>query len=92
MPDDADVTDRLQAMSTHDPAGFQVAALPEKYRAIMFRGIRAFRLTSTRMEARKKMSQDRTVADRQGVVAGLRVHGGADELRVAALIEAGLAQ
>ena len=92
MADDADVTDRLQAMAAHDPAGFQVGALPDTYRAAMLAGIRAFRLTPTRIEAQWKMSQNRSQADRHGVVQGLRAQGGGDEGRVADLIAAGLTQ
>ena len=92
MAHDADVTDRLQEMAAHDPAGFQVGTLPDTYRAAMFAGIRAFRLTPTRIEAQWKMSQNRSQVDRHGVVEGLRAQGGGDEGRVADLIAAGLTQ
>jgi len=41
----------------------------------MLRGIRAFRLRSSKIEGQWKMSQNRSVADRLGVVAGLRAQG-----------------
>ena len=92
MADDADLIDRLQAIAAHDPAGFRVDALPDKYRVMMFAGIRAFRLVPTRIGAQWKMSQKRSQVDRRGVVAGLRAHGGGDEQQVAAVIAAGLTQ
>ena len=63
----------LRQLSAHD-ATFDVDALDPAYRAGMVRGIRGFRLRSQRIEAQWKMSQNRSAADRQGVVAGLRAH------------------
>ena len=53
---------------------------------------RALRLTPTGIEAQWQTSQNRSQADRQGIVAGLRAHGGTDEQQVAAAIEAELSQ
>ncbi len=75
------VTDRdpvkaaLRDLARGDPAGFDLDALPEKYRDAMLGGLRAFRLRSTRIEAQWKMSQNRSVADREGVIAALRGSG-----------------
>lgn len=41
----------------------------------MFNGIRSFRLVATRIEAQWKMSQNRSIDDRLGVIAGLRSQG-----------------
>ena len=84
--DDAHVAADLDAMLP-DGEGFRVGALPDAYRARMFSGIRAFTLTPTRVEAQWKMSQNRSVADRRNVAAGLRAEG-MDE--VATLVEATL--
>ncbi|MDE2333455.1 MAG: FMN-binding negative transcriptional regulator [Rhodospirillales bacterium] len=65
----------LRTLARHDPAGFDLDALPEKYRDAMLGGLRAFRLRSTRIEAQWKMSQNRSVADREGVIAALRGSG-----------------
>ena len=76
----------LRRLSAHD-ADFDVDAMDPAYRAGMVRGIRGFRLRSQRIEAQWKMSQNRSAADRQGVVAGLRAH---NEHAVADLVAATL--
>ncbi|MCW3475961.1 FMN-binding negative transcriptional regulator [Limobrevibacterium gyesilva] len=77
----------LRALGVDDPERFDLDALEEKYRAAMFKGIRAFRLRAERIEAQWKMSQNRSAADRQGVIAALRAQG---NQAVADLIEATL--
>ena len=67
--------DILRGLAAHDPAGFDLDKLAEDYLAGMLRGIRAFRLRSTHIEAQWKLSQNRSVADREGVIAGLRAEG-----------------
>ncbi|HET9018362.1 MAG TPA: FMN-binding negative transcriptional regulator [Acetobacteraceae bacterium] len=86
MTDAGETRAMLRGLSAHDP-DFDMDALPADYLAGMLRGIRAFRLRSTRIEAQWKMSQNRSVADRQGVIAALRAQGSED---VAALVEATL--
>jgi transcriptional regulator len=76
----------LRALSAHDP-GFDLDALEDGFRAGMLRGIRAFRMVGRRIEAQWKMSQNRSAADRRGVVAGLRANG---EHAVADLVAATL--
>ena len=78
----------LRAVGAHDSAGFSLDALSEGFRARMIAGIRAFRLRPERIEAQWKMSQNRSRADRKGVVAALRARG---EDAVADLVEATLA-
>jgi transcriptional regulator len=82
-----DVSAMLRALAVHDPERFDLDALPDKFRAAMIAGIRAFRLPATRIEAQWKMSQNRSPADRHGVIAALRRQG---EAAVADLIEATL--
>ena len=72
VDDDAPTADILRALAVDDPRQFDLDAMPPKYRAAMFAGIRAFRLVATRVEAQWKMSQNRSPADREGVIAGLR--------------------
>ena len=83
----AEVSAMLRALAVHDPERFDLDALPDKFRAAMIAGIRAFRLPAQRIEAQWKMSQNRSPADRQGVIAALRKQG---EAAVAELIEATL--
>ena len=64
-----------------------INALAETYRAAMLKGIRAFRLRPDKIEAQWKMSQNRSVAARPGMLAALRAQG---DTAVAELIEATL--
>ncbi len=92
LTDDTTIAADLQEMSAHDPAGFQIMDMPEGYRAKMFAGIRAFRLTPTRIEAQWKMSQNRSATDRRRVIAALRSQTDQAAHDVAALIEATLSK
>lgn len=75
VDDVAGTADILRGLAAHDPAGFDLDKLAADYLAGMLRGIRAFRLRSTRIEAQWKLSQNRSVADREGVITGLRAEG-----------------
>jgi transcriptional regulator len=74
MTDAADMTAMLRTLGGHDPT-FDLDRLPDDYMAGMMRGIRAFRIRSERIETQWKLSQNRSVADREAVVAALRAHG-----------------
>ena len=65
----------LRSLAVGDPAGFDLDALEPRFRAQMFKGIKAFRLRPTRIEAQWKMSQNRSVEDRLSVIAALRAQG-----------------
>ncbi len=71
----AEVASILGALAADDPGGFALEALPPAFRTAMLAGIQAFRLVPTRIEAQWKMSQNRSPADRRGVIAGLRAQG-----------------
>ncbi len=93
----ADCVPMLKALARHDPNGFEIDALPAAFRTTMLGGITGFRLRAERIEAQWKMSQNRSVADRRGVIAALQAQagqaqGGQDRGRqdVAALIAATL--
>jgi transcriptional regulator len=87
VSEDGEVTAILRSLATHDPRQFDVDSLPPQFRAAMFAGIRAFRLRPQRIEAQWKMSQNRSPADRLGVIEGLR---GQNNHAVADLIAATL--
>jgi transcriptional regulator len=87
VSEDGEVTTILRSLATHDPRQFDVDSLPPQFRAAMFAGIRAFRLRPQRIEAQWKMSQNRSPADRLGVIEGLR---GQNNHAVADLIAATL--
>ena len=80
----------LDALAADDPGGFTLAAMPADFRTRMIAGIRAFVLAPDRVETQWKMSQNRSPADRQGVIAALREKGDSTADAVAGLIEATL--
>lgn len=65
----------LRTLAVGDPAGFDLDALAPGYRAQMFKGIKAFRLRATKVEAQWKMSQNRSREDRESVITALRAQG-----------------
>ena len=76
----------LRAIGAHDP-GFDLDALPDRYRAGMIAGIRAFTLVPERVEGKWKMSQNRPEADRRAVIATLRASADPVAGEVAELVE-----
>lgn len=71
----------LDQLALDDPGRFDARDLPDRYREKMFAGIRSFRMPAQRVEAQWKMSQNRSVEDRQGVISGLRSQGRHDVAR-----------
>jgi transcriptional regulator len=59
---------------------------PETFIKVMLRGIIGFRLAITRLEGKWKMSQNREMKDRDGVVRGLEKRGVGDDLEMAEII------
>jgi len=60
-----------------------VSDAPDRYIEVMLRGIVGFRFAITRLEGKWKMSQNREMQDREGVVKGLRKRAEADDLDIA---------
>jgi transcriptional regulator len=77
------LTERHEAARTEPWA---VADAPAPFIASQLKGIVGFRMPITAIQGKWKMSQNRPVADREGVVAGLRADGD----RVADIVAAGL--
>src|SRR5882724_10875580 len=59
---------------------------PESFIEVMLRGIVGFRFAITRLEGKWKMSQNREMNDRQGVVKGLEQRGEGDDREIAELV------
>jgi len=59
---------------------------PETFIEAMLRGIVGFRLAITRLEGKWKMSQNRQLKDRDGVVRGLRKRAAGDDLETAEMV------
>lgn len=64
-------------------APWSMAGQDDKYIRGMLRGIVAFEIPVTRIEAKAKLSQNKSAADRQGVVAGLEASGRPGDLELA---------
>jgi transcriptional regulator len=63
-----------------------VSDAPDRYVEVMLRGIVGFRFVVTRLEGKWKMSQNREMQDRAGVVSGLGRRGEGDDRAVADLV------
>lgn len=68
------------------PEPWAVSDAPEPFIEVMLRGIVGLRISVSRIEGKLKMSQNRSAADRQGVVDGLKARHGRDDLATAALV------
>ena len=90
LADEAEIHANLRSLAEHDPAGFDLDALPEVFRRKMVAGTRGFTLVPSKVEAQWKMSQNRSLADRQSVIAALRGQGDTRSHEVAELIAATL--
>ena len=69
-------------------APWAVSDAPEDYIRAQLRGIVGFRLPVERLEGKWKLSQNRTEADRQGVIEGLEGESGALEAEIARRMKA----
>jgi transcriptional regulator len=81
----------LAQLSAHfeGPAGWTPEAVPAPAMAAMQGGIVGFRLRVTQWQAKEKLSQNRSTADRQGVIAAL-AQGDAAQQQLAAHMQARL--
>ena len=75
IEDEASVSAILRALAKDDPERFDLDALEDKYRLMMYKGIKAFRMKAGKIEAQWKMSQNRSAEDRRSVIAALRAQG-----------------
>ena len=71
-------------------APWHVEDAPEDFVAMQIRAIVGIEIPIARIEGKWKVSQNRPIADREGVVAGLRAQGDEASLAMAALVEARL--
>jgi transcriptional regulator len=90
--DDPSAVQRVlrQTVDTYE-SGFErpwsMDGLPAAYVEKMAANVVAFEIEITRLEGKRKLSQNRSRADRVGATAGLRHHGGPDGIAVAELME-----
>jgi predicted FMN-binding regulatory protein PaiB len=64
------------------------AYVSPRWFASVQRGVAAFEIPIERLEGKRKLSQNKPAADRAGVAAGLRAEGRADDVAIAAAMEA----
>ncbi|MDE2365177.1 MAG: FMN-binding negative transcriptional regulator [Hyphomicrobiales bacterium] len=81
------VGDLTDAREAERKAPWKVSDAPDDYIDAMLRGIVGVEIEIARIEGKAKVSQNRTDADRKGVVAGLRAEGGVAALRMAHQVE-----
>lgn len=82
-----DAVTRLTALHEGGRAApWQVSDAPEAFVRSQLRGIVGLRLPITRLEGKRKMSQNRPLADRVGVAEGLAASERASDLAVAAMV------
>ena len=68
------------------PKPWAVDDAPETYIQAQLRGIVGVQLTITRLEGKRKLSQNRSAPDREGVIAGLAASAGDNDLTVARIM------
>jgi transcriptional regulator len=71
---------------TSESRPWALSDAPERYIEVMLRGIVGFRFAITRIEGKWKMSQNREMRDRAGVVQGLGGRGQGEDQGVADLV------
>ena len=86
----AAVDDLVERHEGHREVPWSTLDAPEKYIGGQLRAIVGIEITVERVEGKAKLSQNRSVADRQGVVEGLRQEGSSGAVDVAAEMSAHL--
>jgi transcriptional regulator len=76
----------VEAYEAGGPNPWSMAGQDDAYIRRMLRGIVAFEMPITRLEAKAKISQNRSEADRQGVIAGLEASDRPGDLALAAVM------
>ena len=75
-----ELTDQQEKGATHP---WKLSDAPESYVDVMLRGIVGFRFAITRLEGKWKMSQNREMPDREGVIAGLQARASGEDIKIA---------
>ena len=84
-----DVVRRLSQVHEHDrPTPWTIEDAPRAYIDAMLRGIVGVEMRVERIEAKRKLSQNKSAADFEGVIAGLNAASDADSHEIAAQMRA----
>jgi transcriptional regulator len=81
----SELTDQQEAGTA---APWATSDAPGNFVEVLARGIVGMRFTIDRLEGKSKMSQNRELPDREGVVAGLKARGTEADAKVAELVAA----
>jgi transcriptional regulator len=85
------VTELTEQQEKSEPKPWAVTDAPASYIDVMLRGIVGFRFAIARLEGKWKMSQNRDIQDRAGVVKGLGLRAEGDDLEIAEFVSRQLA-
>ncbi|MEP6649159.1 MAG: FMN-binding negative transcriptional regulator [Lapillicoccus sp.] len=77
------LTDRHEGRTASDGEGWQVTDAPERFVTGQLKAIVGVSMAVTRVEAKAKLSQNRSAEDQAGVIAGLRAAGDGSSAAVA---------
>jgi transcriptional regulator len=80
------VTELTAQQERNEPKPWATTDAPDTYIEVMLRGIVGFRFAITRLKGKWKMSQNREVQDRVGVVEGLSARAAGDDLEMAEVV------
>ena len=81
------VTDLTQANESSNPQPWQVSDAPADFVSQMAKAIVGIEIALTGMEGKCKLSQDESLADRQGTVAGLAAQGNSNATALSRLVQ-----
>jgi transcriptional regulator len=79
----SELTDQQEAGTT---APWATSDAPGDFVSVLSRGIVGIRFAIERLEGKAKMSQNRELPDRDGVVSGLQARGSQEDAKVADLV------
>lgn len=94
LTDPSDAVRVLEGMIDTYEAGYrdQWNALPDDYRMKMLKGIVAFEVKVTELQAKKKLSQNRSDAERERIIDALAASADTNEKAIAAVMDKDLRQ
>lgn len=80
------VTELTAQQESNEAKPWAPTDAPDTYIEVMLRGIVGFRFAITRLKGKWKMSQNREIQDRAGVVKGLSARATGDDLEMAEIV------
>lgn len=94
IEDDAELRELVERTVTRYESAFErpweMSSIGDGKLGGLLRGIVGFEIPIERLDGKRKLGQNRSVADREGMVRGLRAHGGQSGAAIADLVDADL--